>query len=100
MIKLFLLGLLSNLGLLSILHSRAGEAGDGDGSSGDDGGKGGGDGAGKVNTFTQEDVNNIVARETKKVMEKYGDYGELVKFKQEQENLTKNIKTDQLLLYL
>lgn len=36
------------------------------------------------NTFTQDDVNNIVKRETAKVLEKFGDYNDLVKFKQEQ----------------
>ena len=90
MFKLFLLGVVANLGMLSILNlnnkgEAGGDGGDGGASSGD-GGQGGASGA---NTFSQDDVNNIVAREVKKVQERFGDYTELKKFKEEQENLSK-----------
>lgn len=87
-----LIGVLTHQVMFGVLHSghrrldnrgEAGDGGTGEGASANSGSET------PANTFTQEDVNNIVAREVKKIQEKFGDYGELAKYKTEQEQLAK-----------
>lgn len=44
---------------------------------GGDGGSGGGSGDGAPQTFTQQQVNDLIAREKGKIQQKYGDYDDL-----------------------
>lgn len=79
-------GILAHFGLWAIL--RMGNKGETGGAGASAAASGASTSSGEK-TFTQDDVNNLIARERKTIQEKYNNYDDLVKYKTEQENLAK-----------
>lgn len=94
-IKLLIAGMATHLGLFSILLNQRGEVGDRDG-GGDKGGEGDKGGGTSEKTFTQKQLNDLIAIEKGRFQEKYGDYEDLKKFKQEHERKLEQQKQQDL----
>ena len=89
MFRIWLVGVLSNLGMLWILNKK-GEAGSKSG-SGDEKNSGGGE-----KKFTQADIDKVVLERLARERNKYQDYEDLKKFKMEHEKNTEEAKQKEL----